>query len=94
MSKIKKIEPVGEYVLVKFKVLKLNSGLVLPDTAKDQGEYSCLIVEAVGDKVKGFKQGDEVVAHPQSSIRLQMPARGIEDYLLIKQENILAKFKS
>ena len=62
------------------------SGLYLPDNAKEKPSYA--VVEAVGPEVKGLKKGDKVVFKEYSTTELKV---GEIEYLIVKEEDILAK---
>ena len=62
------------------------SGLYLPDNAKEKPSYA--VVEAVGPEVKGLKKGDKIVFKEYSTTELKV---GEIEYLIVKEEDILAK---
>lgn len=65
---------------------KTISGLYLPDTAKEKPAYA--VVESVGPDVKSVKKGDRVVFKEYTTTELKV---GDTEYLIVKEENILAK---
>lgn len=65
---------------------KTISGLYLPDNAKEKPAYA--VIEAVGPEVKGLKKGDKIVFKEYSTTELKI---GETEYLIVKEEDILAK---
>lgn len=65
---------------------KTVSGLYLPDGAKEKPAYA--VVEAVGPEVKSLKKGDKIVFKEYSTTELKV---GDVEYLLVKEEDVLAK---
>ncbi len=84
------IQPLGDNVVAQAEVAasKTASGLYLPDTAKEKPKTS--VVVAVGKDVKEVKVGDRIIygGYTQTEVKV-----GSEDYVIIKEENILAKVK-
>jgi chaperonin GroES len=84
-----KIKPLGENILVKpvKEDIKTKSGLVLPDTAKEDRPQEGKVI-AVGDSKKiKVKKGQKVIFAKYSGTEIKL---GNEDYLIIKNEDILA----
>lgn len=65
---------------------KTISGLYLPDTAKEKPAYA--VVESVGPDVKSLKKGDKIVFKEYTTTEVKI---GDVEYLLVKEEDILAK---
>lgn len=65
---------------------KTISGLYLPDTAKEKPAYA--VVESVGPDVKSLKKGDKIVFKEYTTTELKI---GDVEYLLVKEEDVLAK---
>lgn len=63
-----------------------TSGIYLPDNAKEKPVLAKVV--AVGPDVKGVKTGDKVVYKEYSTTDLKVDGA---EYLLIKEEDILAK---
>lgn len=84
------IQPLGDNVVAQAEVAasKTASGLYLPDAAKEKPKTS--VVVAVGKDVKEVKVGDRIIygGYTQTEVKV-----GNEDYVIVKEENILAKVK-
>jgi chaperonin GroES len=65
---------------------KTTSGIYLPETAKEKPVAA--VVEAVGPDVKTLKKGDRIVYKEYSTTELTIDGT---EYLIIKEEDILAK---
>lgn len=65
---------------------KTTSGLYLPDNAKEKPVVAKVV--AAGPDVKGVKVGDKVVYKEYSTTELKIDGT---EYLLVKEEDILAK---
>lgn len=63
-----------------------TSGIYLPDNAKEKPVMAEVV--AVGPDVKGVKTGDKVVYKEYSTTELKVDGT---EYLLVKEEDILAK---
>jgi chaperonin GroES len=63
-----------------------TSGIYLPDNAKEKPVLAKVV--AVGPDVKGVKTGDKVVYKEYSTTELKVDGT---EYLLVKEEDILAK---
>jgi len=81
------IKPLGDRVLLKRveALEKTKSGIFLPDTAKEKPEQG--LVTAVGANVKEVKKGDTVLFSKYSPTEVKVDN---EDYLIVKEEDILA----
>lgn len=64
------------------------SGLYLPDSAKEKAVVA--VVEAVGPDVKNLIKGDRIVYKEYSTTEIKVADK---DYLIIKEEDVLAKVK-
>lgn len=85
------IIPLGDRVLLKAKASeeKTASGLYIPQTAQEKTQIATVI--AVGDdKEIIVKVGDTVIHDKYSGTQIK---DGDEDYLIIKNEDILAVVK-
>lgn len=84
------IQPLGDNVVAQAEVAasKTASGLYLPDAAKEKPKTS--VVVAIGKDVKEVKIGDRIIygGYTQTEVKV-----GNEDYVIVKEENILAKVK-
>lgn len=85
------IQPLGENVLIEpvKNDAKTASGIVLPDTSEEKPQEGRVI--AVGDdkKIK-VKTGQKVIYSKYSGNEIKM---GNKEYLLVKNEDILAIVK-
>lgn len=82
------IKPLRDCVVVKAitQEEKTKSGIVLPDTAaKEKPEQGKVI--ACGPKIKDIKKGDIIIFESYSPTEIKVDN---EDFLVIKEENILA----
>ena len=66
---------------------KTKSGLLLGE-AKERLPYA--VVESVGPEVQSIKKGDKIIVKDYSSTDLKVDGT---DYLIIKEEDILATLK-
>jgi chaperonin GroES len=85
-----KIQPLADYVVAKQDVAetKTASGIYLPEQAAEKPKTATVV--AVGKDVKELKVGDKIVYGGYSINEVR---EGGKDYLLIKEENVYAKFK-
>lgn len=81
------LKPLGDYVVAQAEEAesKTASGLYLPEGAKEKPKTS--VVVAVGPAVKGVKVGERIVYKSYSQTEVKV---GREDYILVKEEDILA----
>ena len=89
---MKEIRPLGENVLVSAKkeAVKTKSGLVLPETATQERPQEGKVV-AIGDSPKiKVKKGQTIIFAKYSGSEIKI---GEEEYLIIKNEDILAIIK-
>jgi chaperonin GroES len=82
-----KLKPLKDRVVVSYseEPEKTAGGLYVPETAKEKPQEGK--VEAVGSEVKEVKKGDKVVFDKYSGSKI---TSGGTDYLIIKEEDILA----
>ena len=94
-----KIEPLGDRVVVKplSEEQKTKGGIILPDTAKEKPQRG--VVEAVGpgkldDKGNRIqmeiKKGDKVIYQKYTGTEIK---EGDEEYLILRESDIIAKVK-
>lgn len=86
------IQPLGENLLVKIieKDAKTKSGLVLPESAKEDRPQEGKVV-AVGDsKEIKVKKGQVVIFAKYSGTEIKVDG---EEYLILKNEDVLAVVK-
>lgn len=88
----KTIKPLGENVLVK--VVKENnatkSGIVLPETADAEKPQEGKIMEIGNSEKIKVKKGQNIIFAKYSGTELKVSG---EDYLILKNEDILAVIK-
>ncbi len=84
------IQPLADYVVAQAEVAasKTASGLYLPDNAKEKPKTA--LVVAVGPEVKQVKLGDRIIYKSYSNTDVKVDK---EDYILVKEEDILATVK-
>ena len=92
------IQPLGDRVLIKPLEAqeKTKGGIVLPDTAKEKPQEAEVIAVGKG-RVEGgktvsleVKKGDKVLYGKYSGTEISVEG---EDYLILKEEDILAVVK-
>ena len=83
------IKPLGENVLVQtLKAdIKTKSGIVLPDTASEDRPQEGKIIAIGDDKKIKVKKGQKVIFAKYSGTEIKIDN---EDYLIMKNEDILA----
>ncbi len=93
---MKKVKPLFDYLLIKpdEKETTLPSGIVIPDSAKEKPQEGEIVAVGPGTKDKDgnlipveVKVGDTVMYKKWGGTEIQM---GGEDYILVKQEDLLA----
>jgi len=84
------IQPLAEYVLAQEEQpeTKTASGLYLPDKATEKPKIAKVL--AVGKDVKQIKVGDRIVYKSYSTTEVKM---GADEYMLVKEEDVLATVK-
>jgi chaperonin GroES len=84
------IQPLADYVVAQAEKAeaKTASGFYLPEAAKEKPQTSKVV--AVGKEVKNIKVGDRIIYKSYSSTDVKV---GSDEYLLVKEEDILATVK-
>lgn len=84
------IKPLGERVLVKADKIeeKTAGGLFIPQTSQEKTQFA--LVVAVGSGVKDVKEGQKILHDKYAGTSVKMDN---EDYLILKEEDILAIVK-
>ncbi len=84
------IQPLADYVLAQSEEAqsKTASGLYLPENAQEKPKVAKVL--AVGVGAKQIKAGDRIIYKSYSTTDIKM---GADEYLLIKEEDILATVK-
>lgn len=82
------ISPLADRVVATREAAKTktSSGIYLPETAKEKPVAA--VVEAVGPDVKTLKKGDRIIYEVYKVTELTIDGT---EYLIIKEEDILAK---
>jgi co-chaperonin GroES (HSP10) len=84
------IIPKADWLTFTQNITKNDSGIVLPDSAKDL-DLCKNIVEHVGDKVTRVKPGDEIIILQKTASKMHFPERDIKkDLFIVKEENVIA----
>ncbi len=84
------IQPLAEYIVAQEEApeTKTASGLYLPDKASEKPKIAKVL--AVGKDVKQIKAGDRIVYKSYSTTDVKM---GAVEYILVKEEDVLATVK-
>lgn len=84
------LQPLGDYVVAQADEAetKTASGLYLPEKSAEKPKTSKVV--AVGKEVKEVKVGDRIVYKSYSNTDVKV---GGTEYILVKEEDILAKVK-
>lgn len=82
-----KINPLDDRIVAQQLVAqnKTASGLFLPDSAQEKPKVAKVV--AVGPRVQGLKVGDQIIYKEYSATEVKVDR---EQYLLIKEEDVLA----
>jgi len=84
------LNPLSEWVVAEQEeaVTKTASGLYLPDKAAEKPKIAKVV--KVGKEVKEIKAGDRIVYKSYSTTEVKV---GDKEYILVKEEDILATVK-
>jgi len=84
------IQPLADYVVSQAEEAKSKtaSGLYLPNNAQEKPKTAKVL--AIGKDVKHVKVGDKILYKSYSTTEVKV---GNEDYILVKEEDILATVK-
>ncbi len=84
------IQPLADYVVTQAEEApsKTASGLYLPDNAQEKPKTAKVL--AVGSEVKRVKAGDKIIYKSYSTTEVKL---GSEEYILVKEEDVLATVK-
>lgn len=84
------IEPVADYIVAQQEeaAAKTASGLYIPGNAQEKPTVAKVV--AVGPAVQQVKVGDRIVYKSYSQTEVKVDT---QNYLLVKEEDILAKVK-
>jgi chaperonin GroES len=84
------IQPLADYVVAQAEEAqaKTASGLFLTQTAQEKPKTAKVL--AVGSQVKEVKTGDRIIYKSYSTTEVKV---GTNDYILVKEDDILATVK-
>lgn len=84
------LQPLGDYVVATQEEAetKTASGLYLPDKAQEKPKTAKVV--ATGPGAKQVKSGDRIVYKSYSTTEIKV---GGQEYILVKEEDILATVK-
>jgi chaperonin GroES len=84
------IQPLADYVVAQSEEAetKTKSGLYLPDKAAEKPKVAKVL--AVGKEAKQVKIGDRIIYKSYSTTDVKV---GTEEYILVKEEDVLATVK-
>jgi chaperonin GroES len=84
------LQPLGDYVVAQAEEAetKTASGLYLPDKAAEKPKTAKVV--AIGHDAKQVKVGNRIVYKSYSTTEVKV---GSEEYILVKEEDILATVK-
>lgn len=84
------LQPLGDYIVAQAEEAetKTASGLYLPEKAAEKPKTAKVV--AVGKEAKQVKVGDRIVYKSYSTTEVKV---GSEEYILVKEEDILATVK-
>ena len=84
------LQPLGDYVVAQAEAAetKTASGIYLPQNAQEKPKTAKVV--AVGKDAKQIKVGDRIVYKSYSNTDVKV---GSEDYILVKEEDVLATVK-
>jgi chaperonin GroES len=82
-----KLNPLTNHVVAKKEkaATKTASGLLLPDTNKEETAYA--VVESVGPDAKNIKVGDKIIYKEYSTTLVKIENN---DYIIVEDKDILA----
>lgn len=84
------LQPLSDYIVAQSEEAdtKTASGLYLPDKAMEKPKTAKVL--AVGSEAKQVKVGDRIVYKSYSTTEVKLDK---EDYILVKEEDVLATVK-
>lgn len=84
------IQPLADYIVAQTEeaAAKTASGLYLPGNAQEKPKVAKVV--AVAKDVKSVKVGDRIIYKSYSNTDVKV---GAEEYLLVKEEDVLATVK-
>ena len=84
------LEPSADYVVAQQEKAeaKTKSGFYIPESAQEKPKSAT--ITAVGKNIKNYKVGDKILYKSYSSNEFKLDG---EEYLIVKEEDILARIK-
>ena len=84
------LQPLGDYVVAVAEEAetKTASGILLPESAKEKPAYAKVV--AVGKAAKEIKVGDRIIYKSYTNTDIKV---GKDDYIVVKEEDIIATVK-
>lgn len=84
------IHPLSDYLVAKPEVAetKTASGIFLTENAQEKPKVAKVL--AIGQKVKQLKVGDRIIYKSYSNTDIKL---GADEYILVKEEDVLATVK-
>lgn len=90
-----KLKPLGDKVVLQHQKAeeKTQSGIILPDSAKEEPQEAVVIAVGPGKKVDGkmtqmqVKEGDKVIYSKYSGTEIKVEE---EEYVIVSQSDIIA----
>lgn len=84
------LQPLGDYVVAvgEEAEAKTASGIYLPENAQEKPKTAKVV--AVGKEAKQIKVGDRIVYKSYSTTEVKI---GKDEYILVKEEDVLATVK-
>ena len=84
------INPLADYIVAEAEEAQARtaSGIYLPDNAQEKPKVAKVL--AVGKEAKQVKVGDKIIYKSYSTTEVKL---GSDEYLLVKEEDILATVK-
>ncbi|HSW85225.1 MAG TPA: co-chaperone GroES [Candidatus Saccharimonadales bacterium] len=85
-----KLQPLGDYIVASQEeaAAKTASGIYLPDKAQEKPKTAKVV--AAGPNAKQVKAGDRIVYKSYSTTEIKL---GKDEYILVKEEDVLATVK-
>ena len=89
------LKPLGDKVVLQYQKAeeKTQSGIILPDSAKEKPQEAVVLAVGPGKEVDGkktemqVKEGDKVIFSKYSGTDVKM---GEEEYIIVSQDDIIA----
>lgn len=81
------LKPLTNHVIAKLETpaKKTASGLLLPETNKEQTAYA--VVESVGPEVKNIKVGEKIIYKEYATTNVELEG---SKYIIVEEKDVLA----